>query len=244
MIKKSSDMKSNQFFSVMLLLCIPMLGFGQARSFRDFIVAASSPINPKASETNFKNAGGTDRFLLSEWGRGWALSRGSETVKEGYAFNFDFEKNELYLRKDDEDVMIVADNNSVRRFVLVNGTDSIRFVKSIAIDKTNKVFFQLMGGSTSGKIALLKLRTAKALPVNKNDYARNFNGDYSTQYRNESVYFFVDAEIGVKGFDKITRDELLKLFPQHQAIIVKLVTSKKNIDEKTLAAFANEVNGL
>jgi len=237
-------MKSNQFLSVMLLLCIPMLGFGQARSFRDFIVAASSPTNPKASETNFKTAGGKDRFLLEEWGRGWALSRGSEMVREGYAFNFDFEKNELYLRKDDEDMMIVADNNSVRRFAIVSGLDSLRFVKSIAIDKTNKVFFQLIGGSTSGKIGLLKLRTSKALVVNKNDYARNVSGDYSTQYRNESVYYFVDSEIGVKGFEKITRDELLKLFPQHQAIIVKLVTSKKNIDEKTLIAFANEVNGL
>lgn len=237
-------MKSTQILALMLLLWLPNLLFSQARSFRDFIIAANSPTNPKASATNFKTAGGKDRFLLEEWGKGWALSRGSELVKEGYAFNFDFEKNELYLRKDDEDMMIVADNNSVRRFVLVSGTDSIRFVKSIAIDKTNKVFFQLMGGNTSGKIALLKLRTAKALPVNKNDYARNFNGDYSTQYRNESVYFFVDAEIGVKGFEKMTRDELLKLFPQHQAIIVKLVTSKKNIDEKTLAAFANEVNGL
>lgn len=237
-------MKSNQFLSVMLLLSIPVLGFAQARSFRDFIVAASSPTNPKASETNFKTAGGTDRFLLNEWGRGWALSRGSELVKEGYAFNFDFEKNELYLRKDDEDLMIVADNNSVRRFVIVNGVDSLRFVKSIAIDKTNKVFFQLMGGSTTGKVALLKLRTAKALPVNKNDYARNLSGDYSTQYRNTNIYYFVDAEIGVKGFEKITRDELLKLYPQHQAIIVKLVTSKKAIDEKTLIAFTNEVNGL
>lgn len=237
-------MKSNQFLSVMLLLSIPVLGFAQARSFRDFIVAASSPTNPKASETNFKTAGGTDRFLLNEWGRGWALSRGSELVKEGYAFNFDFEKNELYLRKDDEDLMIIADNNSVRRFVIVNGVDSLRFVKSIAIDKTNKVFFQLMGGSTTGKVALLKLRTAKALPVNKNDYARNLSGDYSTQYRNTNIYYFVDAEIGVKGFEKITRDELLKLYPQHQAIIVKLVTSKKAIDEKTLIAFTNEVNGL
>lgn len=53
-------MKSNQFLSVILLLCIPFLGFAQARSFRDFIVAASSPTNPKASETNFKTAGGTD----------------------------------------------------------------------------------------------------------------------------------------------------------------------------------------
>lgn len=237
-------MKLGHLFLLLLMVFTADFGFSQARSFRDFIIAANSPTNPKASATNFKTAGGKDRFLLEEWGKGWALSRGSELVKEGYAFNFDFEKNELYLRKDDEDMMIVADNNSVRRFVLVSGTDSIRFVKSIAIDKTNKVFFQLMGGNTSGKIALLKLRTAKALPVNKNDYARNFNGDYSTQYRNESVYFFVDAEIGVKGFEKMTRDELLKLFPQHQAIIVKLVTSKKNIDEKTLAAFANEVNGL
>lgn len=237
-------MKSLPFLSLMLLLWAPIFTFGQAGSFRDFIVAASSPTNPKASATNFKTAGGKDRFLLEEWGKGWAISRGSEVIKEGYAFNFDFEKNELYLRKDDEDVMIVADNNSVRRFVIANGLDSIRFVKSIAVDKTNKVFFQLIAGSTSGKLALLKLRTAKALPVNKNDYARNFNGDYSTQYRNDQVFYFVDSEIGVKGFEKITRDELLKLFPQHQAIIVKLVTSKKSVDEKTLVAFANEVNGL
>jgi hypothetical protein len=237
-------MKSNPFLSVMVLLCIPVLGFGQARSFRDFIVAASSPTNPKASATNFKTAGGKDRFLLEEWGKGWALSRGSELVKEGYAFNFDFEKNELYLRKDDEDLMIVADNNSVRRFVIVSGTDSLRFVKSIAIDKTNKVFFQLLGGSTSGKIALLKLRTAKALPVNKNDYARNLSGDYAPEYRNTSVYYFVDAEIGVKGFEKITRDELLKLYPQHQALIVASITSKKALDEKTLIGFVNEINGL
>ena len=68
-------MKLTQILVLLLLLWIPNLLLSQARSFRDFIVAASSPTNPKASATNFKTAGGKDRFLLEEWGKGWCGAR-------------------------------------------------------------------------------------------------------------------------------------------------------------------------
>jgi len=219
------------------------LSNGQAQAFRNFIIAANSPTNPKMGREAFLLLGGEERFELPFWGSGRALSRGDEVIGEGYEFNFDYEKNDLYVRHLADNQEVVVDKNSVRRFTLYKGTDSLLFVKSIAIDPQNKTFFQLLAGDTQGKVALLRLRSAKLIPVNKNDYMRNFNGDYTPHYQNSITYYIVDAEKGVKLLKNPSKKDILAIYPEASALLNETIPGK-HLEEVQLVAFINRLNSI
>ncbi len=214
----------------------------QAQAFRDFIIAANSPTNPRTATDVFVQLGGKDRFELSEWGKGWAISRGDELIRDGYSFNFDYEHNDLYVLKDDEGLTVVVEESSVKTFVIFNGQDSVRFVKSIFLDPKNKTFYQVVGGDPMLKTVLLKHRVAKVVPVNKNDYARNFNGDYTPDYQNNVTYFVIDEDKGVHSFKQLSKKELLALYPEYQDLIQTYLPGNKKPDEQKLGMLFNELS--
>lgn len=225
------------------LLMVPHLLNGQAQAFRNFIIAANSPTNPKMGREAFSLLGGEERFELPFWGSGKALSRGDEVISEGYEFNFDYEKNDLYIRHLADNQEVVVDKNSVRRFTIYKDADSLRFVKSIAIDPQNKTFYQLLAGDTQAKVALLKLRTAKLIPVNKNDYMRNFNGDYTPHYQNAISYYIVDGEKGVKMLKNPSKKDILEIYPDAGSLLNEVVPGKQ-LDEAGLARFISRLNAM
>ncbi len=214
----------------------------QAQAFRDFIIAANSPTNPRTATDVFVQLGGKDRFELSEWGKGWAISRGDELIRDGYSFNFDYEHNDLYVLKDDEGLTVVVEESSVKTFVIFNGQDSVRFVKSIFLDPKNKTFYQVVGGDPMLKTVLLKHRVAKVVPVNKNDYARNFNGDYTPDYQNNVTYYVIDEDKGVHSYKQLSKKELLALYPEYQDLIQTYLPGNKKPDEHKLGMLFNELS--
>lgn len=230
------------FLFLLAFFGVNSAAFSQARAFRDFIIAANSPTNPKTGPNVFAQLGGKDRFELANWGKGWAISRGDELIKDGYSFNFDYEHNDLYVLKDDEGLTVVVEESSVKTFVLFNGLDSVRFVKSIFLDPKNKTFYQVVGGDPMLKTVLLKHRVAKMVPVNKNDYARNFNGDYTPDYQNSATYFVVDEDKGVHSFKQLGKKELLALYPEYQDLIQAYLPGNKKPDEPKLGMLFNELS--
>ena len=235
-------MKSKWLFVLCLSGLFASEAFSQAQAFRDFIIAANSPTNPKTSPNMFTQLGGKDRFELVDWGKGWAISRGDELIRDGYSFNFDYEHNDLYVLKDDEGLTVVVEESSVKTFVLFNGLDSVRFVKSIFLDPKNKTFYQVVGGDPMLKTVLLKHRVAKMVPVNKNDYARNFNGDYTPDYQNSATYFVVDEDKGVHSFKQLGKKDLLALYPEYQDLIETYLPGNKKPDEPKLGMLFNELS--
>jgi hypothetical protein len=216
--------------------------FSQAQIFRDFIIKANSPTNPKLKKNAFEAFGGTDRFELKEWGKGWAKSAAGSIISKGFSFNFDYENNDLYARSEADNSEIVVDKSSVLRFMIYNGADSSLFIKSIAIDPQNRTFFELIGGDPTGKVALLKHRVSKALPLNKNDYMRNFSGDYSTKYQNTTTYYILDAVKGVRSFKNLGKKELQNLYPEHLQLLNDFFKTNKHPEDRDFAALFNSMN--
>lgn len=235
-------MKSKWWLILALNSMFVPAAVAQAQAFRDFIIAANSPTNPRTATDVFVQLGGKDRFELSEWGKGWAISRGDELIRDGYSFNFDYEHNDLYVLKDDEGLTVVVEESSVKTFVIFNGQDSVRFVKSIFLDPKNKTFYQVVGGDPMLKTVLLKHRVAKVVPVNKNDYARNFNGDYTPDYQNNVTYFVIDEDKGVHSFKQLSKKELLALYPEYQDLIQTYLPGNKKPDEQKLGMLFNELS--
>ncbi len=235
-------MKSKWWLILALNSMFVPAAVAQAQAFRDFIIAANSPTNPRTATDVFVQLGGKDRFELSEWGKGWAISRGDELIRDGYSFNFDYEHNDLYVLKDDEGLTVVVEESSVKTFVIFNGQDSVRFVKSIFLDPKNKTFYQIVGGDPMLKTVLLKHRVAKVVPVNKNDYARNFNGDYTPDYQNNVTYYVIDEDKGVHSYKQLSKKELLALYPEYQDLIQTYLPGNKKPDEHKLGMLFNELS--
>jgi hypothetical protein len=233
---------------VLLFLAValntPSIGFSQAQAFRNFIIAANSPTNPKSAKDAFEVLGGEERFALAEWGRGWVVTSENQIVQEGYLFNFDYEKNDLYVRDEAEGVDIVADKSSLRTFSLLKGSDTVIFVRSKAIDPEGKIFFQLVGGDPKGTVVLLKHRVAKALPVNKNDYMRNFSGDYAPHYQSRETYYIMDARLGIHTFAHLGKKELLGLYPGRESLLNTFFAQHKRPDDRALHYLFDALNSL
>jgi hypothetical protein len=237
-------MKKIAFLTVAILALLPGSAFSQAQAFRNFIIAANSPTNPKGGKDAFQALGGEERFELPTWGKGWAISRGDEVIRDGFLFNLDHESNDLYVRDESTAQDVVVDKNSVRRFALFNGTDTVYFVKNIAVDPQNKTFYQLLGGDPQGAVVLLKHRLAKLIPVDKNDYMRNFNGDYAPHYQSKFTYYVVDAKSGVHAYNNLGKKELLALYPDRQELLNAFFAEHKRPDDRALHTLFDSLNAL
>lgn len=237
-------MKPFVLFFFAVALNIPSISFSQAQAFRNFIIAANSPTNPKSAKDAFEVLGGEERFELAGWGKGWVVTSENNMVQEGYLFNFDYEKNDLYVRDEAEGVDIVADKSSLRTFSLLKGSDTVVFVRSKAIDPEGKLFFQLVGGDPKGTVVLLKHRMAKALPVNKNDYMRNFSGDYAPHYQSKVTYYIMDTKLGIHTFPHLGKKELLGLYPDREGLLNDFFALHKRPDDQALHHLFKSLNSL
>ena len=222
----------------------PSTVFSQAQAFRNFIIAANSPTNPKAAKDAFLILGGEERFELDSWGKGWVVTSENEQIKEGYLFNFDYEKNDLYVRDEAEGVDIVVEKSGLRTFSLLKNGDTLTFVRSKAIDPEGKIFFQLVGGDPRGTVVLLKHRVSKALPVNKNDYMRNFSGDYAPHFQSKVTYYVMDAKLGVHAFNHLGKKELLELYPGREDFLNAFFARIKRPGDRDFHLLFDTLNAL
>ena len=203
-----------------------------------------SPTNPKDAKNAFQDLGGEERFELSSWGSGWVVTSENERIEEGYLFNFDYEKNDLYVRDAAGGVDIVVEKSGLKTFSLLKNGDTLVFVRSKAIDPEGKIFFQLVGGDPRGTVVLLKHRVAKALPVNKNDYMRNFSGDYAPHFQSKVTYYVMDAKLGVHAFNHLGKKELLELYPGRAALLNGFFDRVKRPGDRDLHILFDSLNTL
>ncbi|MFZ4428648.1 MAG: hypothetical protein ACOYOO_15930, partial [Saprospiraceae bacterium] len=242
--KANINMKPFAFIALAMVFAIPSPLLSQAQAFRNFIIAANSPTNPKSAKDAFQVLGGEERFELAVWGKGWVVTAENQLVQEGYLFNFDYEKNDLYVRDEAEGVDIVVDKSSLRTFFLLKGPDTVVFVRSKAIDPEGKTFFQLVGGDPKGSVVLLKHRVSRALPVNKNDYMRNFSGDYAPHYQSKVTYYVMDAKLGTHAFNHFGKKELLGLYPAKAELLNAFFERYKRPDDRAFHLLFDSLNTL
>jgi hypothetical protein len=208
-------MNTRHIFSILFFFIFSKGLYAQARAFRDFIVAAGSATNPTILKDNFKAFGGQARFVSDYWLKGEILGTQGEVVNDKYEFNYDYLENDLYLREEKAVQSIVLTNSHIKKFKLFlpDGSDTLVFVKYIGLDPKNKQFYQLLAGSTIGKIALLKLKTIEQIPANKTSYVNNFNGTYQDTYRETIVYYVLDDKGKVHTLNRLLRKNITDLYP-------------------------------
>lgn len=230
------------FLPFLLNLLVPVAALPQAQAFRNFIIAANSPTNPRSPKEAFIALGGEERFASASWESGFVITLDLKKIQEGYLFNFDFANHDLYLRSPKEQQDIVVDKKGLHSFSLLIEKDTLTFVRSRAIDPSGKTFFQFIAGDPRGKAVLLLQKEVREIPINKNDYLRNFNGDYTPHFRNTMTWHVLDARLGLHSFKHLGKKELLSLYPEQMADIQGIFSRSKHLDKNMLRQIFDHLN--
>ena len=233
---------SKWFFLVMLHFGLNDSGFAQARSFRDFIIAASSKTNPTILTENFKEVGGASRFVSDVWSVGYALPKNGELISDNYQFNYDYLDKTLYLRSIETKDIIAVSMNSVKKFGIVNDFGvTLHFTKVIGIDPTYPLFFEIIGGSDTSDIAIFKSKEVEYRKPNNNDYLRNFNGDYKGTYKPNEQYYLYNKSKGYRKVSSISRKDLLIYFGDSKDKVLAAFKKKKSLTDIEAKALVTHI---
>lgn len=169
-----------------------LTGGSLAEQFNNFVVNANTQFN-KAPLVDFVNVGGDKRFLSNKWSPGGVANNYGYILSNGFTFNYDFMKQELYARW--KDTSIAVDPRAVSYFYMDTENGRKYFVKNLKLDGKGNNFYEAFATENpmkdSNQVQLLKYRTVKRIRVNRNDYAANFSGDYSDTYDNTEEYYLV-----------------------------------------------------
>lgn len=189
-----------------------LTGGSLAEQFNNFVVNANTQFN-KAPLVDFVNVGGDKRFLSNKWSPGGVANNYGYILSNGFTFNYDFMKQELYARW--KDTSIAVDPRAVSYFYMDTETGRKYFVKNFKLDGKGNNFYEAFATENpmkdSGQVQLLKYRYVKRIRANRNDYAANFTGDYSDSYDNNEEYYLVFPDQNVTKV-KLTRKSFQSAF--------------------------------
>lgn len=209
---KFSGMKK-LFFSLVLFAGLDsasaqLTGGSLAEQFNNFVINANTQFN-KAPLVDFVNVGGDKRFLSNKWSPGGVANNYGYILSNGFTFNYDFMKQELYARW--KDTSIAVDPRLVSYFYIDTEKGRQFFVKNLKLDGKGNNFYEAFATDNpikdSSNVQLLKFRNVKRIRANRNDYAANFSGDYSDTYDNNEEYYLVFPDQTVTKV-KLTRKSI------------------------------------
>lgn len=190
---------------------------------------------------SFEEIGGSDRFLLNNWGNGGAVTIKNQTVNTNkYRYNYDFFKYELYAKAGD--TIIVVNDKLVRWFYIVDQYSRHTFGRFPAIGSTN--FEELLSADTTatGKFKLIKQRNTSVIKYAGANGSTALSGATGDQYQNELVYFLVTPDGAAVKFKLNNKSFLACLPPAYQTRAGGLLQQYKKLDEQNLAMLINDLN--
>ena len=220
------------YFALLALIITGQMLNAQSKAFNDFIIAASSKTNPVTLVDNFKEFGGDDRFFSAEWVDGYVYPKNGDIISNGFKFNYDFDEKTLYLKSSNKEV-IAINMISVKKFGLINKSrDTVHFRKVYPVDNSYQNFYEVIGGNEESEIGVFKMRNIEFRKADKNEYLRNFTGDYNGKYISTSKYFIYSKSKGVKQTSSLSRKDLSAIFLEYKDNIPNTMRSKKKFSEQ------------
>jgi hypothetical protein len=220
-------------YSLLLLIALFTTNLlSQANAYRDFIIAASSKTNPATLVYDFKQVGGSTRFFSDNWSEGYVYPNIGEMISKGTKFNFDYDENTLYLQSITKDV-IAINMRTVKKFGILNEKgETTHFGKINGFNIENPMFYEIVAGSDTSDIAIFKTKTIKYIKPDKNDYLRNFNGDYSGTYTATPEYYLYNKSKKTKNVKSLNKKELSIFYAEYKLKLFEAFKGKKKLSDK------------
>lgn len=141
---------------------------------------------------SFRDAGGADRFLTSDWAEGGSLTSEHMVIRPNkYQFNYDFYKNVLYAKSGDSVIMVNSKN--LLSFYIKGKDRQHTYYRFPAIGSPD--FQELLSSDPhENKLRLVKQRRITFEKFDKPNANTALTGDISDKYRNVFIYFLISPD--------------------------------------------------
>ena len=157
---------------------------------------------PQYSSGNIKGS----RYLTDTWQQGTVVPVTGNTV-EGLLVMFDKQEHDIYIKKNDENKILLLDKGQVKSFSINNRF----FISGSLIGGEQGRYYEKLSG-IENKIALYKITTTKYVKADKTDPERIKKGDFDDEFRDEFTYYIKSGNEPLQKI-RLREKDLIKVLP-------------------------------
>jgi hypothetical protein len=154
------------------------------------------------------------QFFLPGWSRGEVVTIRKEVYNEDLKFLYDKVRQEIFIRKNDSSLILLANKDEIQSFSLKDGDGSqFNFVNSkLFTDDKPEVFYQVLVYDSS-KLTLLKYIKTTFVKADYTDMMKVKEGEVYDAFVDKYIYYIVKAngilqpvELKTKSVKKVFGD--------------------------------------
>jgi hypothetical protein len=146
------------------------------------------------------------QFFLPNWSRGEVITIRKEVYNEDLQFIYDKVRQEIFIRKKDSALILLANKDEIESFSLKDeqGTQ-YNFVNSkLFTDESPQVFYQVLVYDSS-KLSVLKYIKTTFVKADYHDMMKVKEGEVYDAFVDKYVYYIVKADSGLQPVELKTK---------------------------------------
>ena len=201
-------------------------------------------ISPSAFQTYSSREVNGSQFFIKGWQPGEVFTVHRETFSEGLLFCYDKVRQELFIRKKDSSLILLANKDEIESFSLKYEGRQYDFVNSFLFtDDKPEVFYQVLVYDSSG-LSLFKYIKTTFVKADMTDMMRQREGDIYDSFIDKYTYYIVKnhgipetVQLKSKSLKKAFADLGLGIDPEKY-----MNASQETIDEDYLINLVKSFN--
>lgn len=183
------------------------------------------------------------QFFLPAWSSGEVVTVHKEVFNENLQFIYDKVRQELFIRKKDSAMILLANKDEVSSFSLKDDQGKqYNFVNSkIYTDEKPEVFYQVLVYD-SNKLSLLKYIKTTLVTADYHDMMKIKEGEVDDSFVDKNIYYIVKAD-GVLNPVELKNKSVKKVFSELNLPYQKYMNDHyQPVNEEYLVDMVNELN--
>jgi hypothetical protein len=136
-----------------------------------------------------------NQFFLPAWSKGEVITIRKEVYNEDLQFLYDKVRQEIFIRKKDSSLILLANKDEIQSFSLKDEDGrQYNFVNSkLFTDETPQVFYQVLVYDSS-KLSLLKYIKTTLVKADYHDMMKVKEGEVDDAFVDKDIYYIVKAD--------------------------------------------------
>jgi hypothetical protein len=152
-----------------------------------------------AFKTNYASDAKGSQFFLPDWETGEVVSTNKETYKLGLQFMYDKVRQELFVRKKGEELVLTANKEEIHSFSLDDGSNGqLNFLNSKVFTDKNPIEFYQILLMDSSKLSLYKLTSTRFVRADPTDMMKEKQGDVRDEFVDKYSYYLANSKKELK----------------------------------------------
>jgi len=183
------------------------------------------------------------QFFLNDWSRGEVVTIRKEVFNEDLQFIYDKVRQEIFIRKKDSALILLANKDEIQSFSLKDEKgNQFHFINSkLFTDERPEVFYQVLVYDSS-KLSLLKYIKTTLVMADFNDMMKVKEGDIYDAFVDKYIYYILKAD-GILQPVELKTKSVKKVFGELNIPFQNYMNNHYGpVDEEYLIEMVKQIN--